>query len=365
MPVLVRDPHQTPPDPPPTGTVPERRSAGHRRGVLVGVAAVGLVGFVVFVVPQISGLDRTWQRVRTGHVWWRVLGTALEGLSIGAYVVVFRAVFTSGSARIGWRASAQITLAGDAATKLFAAAGAGGVALAVWALRASGLRSETVARGMVCLEVLLYAVYMAPLVIGGIGLRLGVFAGPAPDALTVVPALFGAVVILLALSTLRAEDRWERWLHARASRASGRSAKLWKRTAGVPRALADGLRAARVVAGYTRTAPLAAVAYWAFDLGALWASFHAFGDPPPGAVLVVGYFVGTLANTLPLTGGLGGVEGGMIGAFVGFGVHGSVAVLAVLAYRTISYWIPTLPGALAYVRLRGTVAGWRRPAIRH
>jgi uncharacterized protein (TIRG00374 family) len=115
----------------------------------------------------------------------------------------------------------------------------------------------------------------------------------------------------------------------------------------------------------SRTAPLAAVAYWAFDLGALWASFHAFGAPPPGAVLVVGYFVGTLANTLPLPGGLGGVEGGMVGAFVGFGVHGSVAVLAVLAYRTITYWIPTLPGVLAYVRLRGTVAGWRRPAIRH
>ena len=236
------------------------------------------------------------------------------------------------------------------------------MALAVWALRASGLRSETVARGMVCLEVLLYAVYMAALVIGGIGLRLGVFAGPAPDALTVVPAVFGAVVIVLTLSTLRAVDRWERWLQARASRASGRSAKWWKRAAGVPRALADGLRAAGVVVRSSRIAPLAAVAYWAFDLGALWASFRAFGDPPPGAVLVVGYFVGTLANTLPLPGGLGGVEGGMIGAFVGFGVNGSVAVLAVLAYRTISYWIPTLPGALAYVRLRGTVAGWRSPA---
>jgi uncharacterized membrane protein YeaQ/YmgE (transglycosylase-associated protein family) len=35
-------------------------------------------------------------------------------------------------------------------------------------------------------------------------------------------------------------------------------------------------------------------------------------------VLVVGYFVGTLANALPLPGGLGGVEGGMLGAFIGF-----------------------------------------------
>ena len=49
----------------------------------------------------------------------------------------------------------------------------------------------------------------------------------------------------------------------------------------------------------------------------------------------------------------------MIGAFLAFGVNASLAVLAVLAYRTISYWLPTLPGAAAYVRLRRTVAGWR------
>ena len=70
------------------------------------------------------------------------------------------------------------------------------------------------------------------------------------------------------------------------------------------------------------------------------------------AVLVMGYYVGTLANTLPLPGGIGGVEGGMIGSFLAFGVNGSLAVLAVLAYRTISYWLPTVPGVIAYVRLR-------------
>jgi Lysylphosphatidylglycerol synthase TM region len=73
----------------------------------------------------------------------------------------------------------------------------------------------------------------------------------------------------------------------------------------------------------------------------------------------MGYYVGTLANTLPLPGGIGGVEGGMIGAFVAFGMSGPLAVLAVLAYRTISYWLPTVPGVVAYVRLRDTIGGWR------
>jgi hypothetical protein len=78
----------------------------------------------------------------------------------------------------------------------------------------------------------------------------------------------------------------------------------------------------------------------------------------------MGYYVGTLANTLPLPGGIGGVEGGMIGSFLAFGVNGSFAVLAVLAYRTISYWLPTVPGAIAYIGLRRRAATWgeREPA---
>jgi uncharacterized protein (TIRG00374 family) len=90
---------------------------------------------------------------------------------------------------------------------------------------------------------------------------------------------------------------------------------------------------------------------------ALWASFHAFGHPPPPAQLVMGYYVGMPGNALPLPGGIGGVDGGMIGSFLAFGVNGSLAVLAVLGYRTISYWLPTLPGVIAYFRLHRGVAG--------
>jgi uncharacterized protein (TIRG00374 family) len=71
------------------------------------------------------------------------------------------------------------------------------------------------------------------------------------------------------------------------------------------------------------------------------------------------YFLGTLGNLLPLPGGLGGVEGGMIGAFVAFGVDSDLAVLAVLSYRAISFWMPTPFGAFAYLQLRRTVARWR------
>ena len=70
------------------------------------------------------------------------------------------------------------------------------------------------------------------------------------------------------------------------------------------------------------------------------------------------YFTGMLANLLPLPGGLGGVEGGMIGALIGFGVDDGLAVAAVLSYRVFAYWLPILPGALAYVGLVRIVRAW-------
>ena len=71
-------------------------------------------------------------------------------------------------------------MAGLAATRLFSAGGAGGIVLTYWALRKAGMpRKETAAR-MVAFLVLLYAVYMATLLINGILMSTGVFDVPAP-----------------------------------------------------------------------------------------------------------------------------------------------------------------------------------------
>jgi uncharacterized protein (TIRG00374 family) len=328
-------------------------------GLLFGAVTVG---FVYYVVPRIAGLGSTLRLLRGGNPWWLGLGVPLEALSIAGYIWLFRGVLSSQDGRIGWRVSYQITLAGGVASKLLAAAGAGGVALTVWALRASGLDGATVARRLVAFEILNYAVYMAALAIGGVGLRLGVFAGPAPLGLTLVPALFATAAIAVVLSMLWIATPVEDHLLRLSKRSKGRAERFWKKAAAYPNAVEGGLRDAIGLVRSGDRSWLGAIAAWGFDIATLWASFRAFGHAPPVAVLVMGYYVGTLANALPLPGGIGGVEGGMIGAFVGFGVNASLAVLAVLAYRTISYWLPILPGTVAYFRLRHTVGDWREHA---
>jgi uncharacterized membrane protein YbhN (UPF0104 family) len=68
-----------------------------------------------------------------------------------------------------------------------------------------------------------------------------------------------------------------------------------------------------------------------------------------GLIIVASYFIGMTANLLPLPGGIGGVEGGMIGSLIAFGVPGGLAIVAVLSYRAFSFWLPTIPGAIAYI----------------
>jgi len=55
--------------------------------------------------------------------------------------------------------------------------------------------------------------------------------------------------------------------------------------------------------------------------------------------------------------GLGIVEGVLIPALVGFGVPHSQAILAVLAYRLVNFWIPIPIGGACYASLQ-----WRRPS---
>ena len=325
------------------------------------IGAVVAAGFVYYVVPRLVGLGPTLRLLRRGDAWWLALGVVLEALSYAGSIVLFHGVFGARNKRVGWSASSQIMLAGAAATKVVAAAGAGGIALTVWALNAYGLSGAQVADGMVCYEILTYGVYMAAMALVGFGLYLGLFSGSAPVGMTLIPAILATAAIVIVMSMLFVDEPAERFLRRRADRSSGRAARRWQRLSTVPRSIHAGLLAAMDMVKRRDRSVLGALAGWGLDIGVLWAAFHAFGHSPPGAVLVMSYYVGSLANVLPIPGGIGGVEGGMIGAFLAFGVTGHLALLAVLAYRAISYWLPTVPGAIAYWRLRRQFAASPAP----
>lgn len=329
-----------------------------RRAIGFALFVATIIAFFYFVLPKLTNVGTTVHRIEGGDSWWIAIGVVLEMLSFGGYVVLFRAVFVRKDTRIGWSESYEITMAGLAATRLFAAAGAGGIALTAWALRRSGMERRLVACRMVAFIVLLYVVYAGSLLIDGIGLGSGLFPGGGSFAITIIPAIVAALLLALAAAVAALPGDFERRLQRRAD-GSGRFAHWLARAASVPALAASGVRTAVELVRSRDPGLLGALAWWGFDISVLWAMFHAFGSAPPFTVIWMAYFVGMLGNLLPLPGGLGGVEGGMIGAFAAFGVDFNLSVLAVISYRGISFWLPTLPGAIAYLQLRRKVAQWR------
>lgn len=331
----------------------------NRRRVIVGVLlTLAALGGLYFLIPKLAGLNQTWGQLRHGDPVYLGVGAFLELASVAGYAILFGTVFGRGMPRIDWRAAVKIPLAGIAAIRLLAAAGAGGVAVTVWALRRAGMEPGVIACRIVASYVLQYSVYLGALVVCGLGLRFGLFSGGGPVELTLIPALLSAGGIVLVASMALIPQDFRRRLEQLAKRR-GRIGRLAARLASGPDTIGSGVRTAIDLVRARRPGLLGALIYWGFDIAVLGLSFRAFGSTVPVAVLIMGYFLGTLGSLLPLPGGIGGVEGGMIAAFAAFGLPGGRAVVAVLAYRAISFWLPTLPGIAGYLSLRGTIKEWQ------
>jgi uncharacterized membrane protein YbhN (UPF0104 family) len=210
--------------------------------------------------------------------------------------------------------------------------------------------------------ILTYMPYAAALVICGLGLGVGLFAGADPLTLTLLPAGIALVMFAVAGALAFVPTDLQRRLEGFAGR-KGRVGRLAQRLANAPAATSAGIRDAAAHLRSRDPALVGAIAFWAFQIGVLWASFRAFGGRVPTAVLVQGFFVGMLGNLLPLPGGVGGVEGGMIGAFAAFDVNAGLAVVAVLVFRALTFWLPMVPGVIAYFQLRRTVERWRADRV--
>jgi uncharacterized protein (TIRG00374 family) len=85
----------------------------------------------------------------------------------------------------------------------------------------------------------------------------------------------------------------------------------------------------------------------------LAASLQAFGGGASFAAIAVVYLAGsTLGQAAPTPGGLGAVEAALAAGLAAFGVDAGVAFSAVILYRLVTFWIPTVPGWLSFQYLQ-------------
>jgi uncharacterized protein (TIRG00374 family) len=335
--------------------------------IFLGIV-VAIVGLYV-LLPKLVGVSDAFNRIGEATWYWIVVAVGFVVVAFGAYCAVFKAVVGGGPdsgippGRLNLRASYEITMAGFAGSTFFSAAGAGGLIIIYWALRKAGMEARRAACRMVALLVLLYSFYALSVIVFGILLRTGVLHGSNPTGGTIVPAAVSGVLCILVVLIALIPGDFERRIHLFEARR-GRVSRIATRLASIPGTVSTGVRTAYDRLRDPDTSWLAILGgclYWAGNIGVLWASFHAFGVEVPLGVVVQGFFLGMAANVIPSpAAGAGPVDAGMIAAFLLFDIPKESVFPAVLTYRLIAFWLPTIPGIIAYFQLRRTVHSWEQ-----
>jgi uncharacterized protein (TIRG00374 family) len=341
-----------------------------RRLIGLGLAFILLIVAIYVLLPKVIGIGDTLEKIDQAKWYWAAVALAFSVATYASYVALFKGVLGVGGVRLeeferrlDFSASYQINMASLAASRIFSAGGAGGIAVTYWALRKAGMERRRAACRMVAFLALLYGIYLIALVLVGVLLRVGVLPGDAPWAGTILTAGgAGIALVVVGAFALIPEDVERRLMEigGRFDRISNFAARLAKG----PATVASGVRTAIAYLRSPRRGALAlvgAIGFWATNIGVMWASFEAFGLEVAFGVLVQGFFVGMLGNLVPSpAGGVGSLDAAMIGAYALFGLPLETVIPAVLMFRTIVFWLPIPPGIAAYFQLRKTVERWDR-----
>lgn len=336
-----------------------------RRIVQSVLLVLALLLAIYILFPKLVGLGDALSRLGEADGLWIAVAVGFNVAAIATYIALFKAVVGGDVLRLSWKETYEINMAGVAATRLFSAGGAGGIALTYWALRKAGMLRRAAARRMVAFLTLQYVFYPLALIVFGVLLRTGVLPGKSSVELTVIPAAVAGVLLiggaLVALIPPDLGGRAARYTHGERGQAVVAVLGKASATAG------EGLRlAVNLLANPARgwLAVLGSAGYWAANIGILWASFRAFGVHVPLAVVVQGFFLGMVGNLFPLApGGVGAVDAGLIGAFVLFGLPEETVFPAILVYRVAAFWLPIPPGVFAFFQLRNTAHSWEADGL--
>jgi uncharacterized protein (TIRG00374 family) len=317
------------------------------------VLVLAVTGISLYVVwPELLKTFSAIPDLRALSPLWFVLMLALEAVSF-ACIWVLQAVLLR-TRRIFLVATAQ--LSGNAFGRIVPAGAAAGGALQYKLLTDRGLDSATVGSGLTAASLISTATLTAlplvsiPTVIGGAAVDHGLVRAALLGAIVFVLFVAAGTLLLTNDAVLRLIGRAIEWCY-------GRFPSLRKRMSqqpGLPDRLVDTRNRIRATLGKQWwIALLAAAGNWAFDYFALLAALTAVHSNPRPAIVILAYVAAAVLGMIPLTpGGLGFVEAGLTATLVAAGIPAGKAVVATLAYRLVSYWLPLLAGPVAWTLYR-------------
>jgi uncharacterized protein (TIRG00374 family) len=320
------------------------------------ILSVGSLIFVFeyLVLPQFASARKSLHLLTTLNPSLVCLAVGLEILAIYAYVELTRTVlYPYAPSRYN---TMRVNLAGLAISHVVPGGNAPAGALAYRVFKELGVPSETSGFAMaaqgsgsaVVLNLLFWATLVISIPLHGVNPAYG-FAALAGVFLLL--AFFGTILLIT-----RGQKKADAWLRALARHIP---AIDQNKVSATLRKIAERIS---LLINNRRNLWWAftwATLNWLFDAACLWVFLWAFGSMVSPIDLLVAYGLANVLAAIPITpAGLGVIEGILIPTLVGFGTPHGVAILAVLSYRLVNFWIPIPIGGIAYASLQ-----WKRTSL--
>jgi uncharacterized protein (TIRG00374 family) len=338
---------ELPETPDPGAPLPVRRRRPRWIRAVI-MLALTIAAVLYGVVPSLVSARADIDLIHTASTFFLAGAVVLQVASWVSYTALTRAILPPGTP-VGWPTQLGIDLTGFGLSHVIPGGGATAMGLRYRMMTSAGIAPPTVvtttATQTVLSDVALAACYLLgavlsiPTVMEHRSLQLTAGVGLA----VLVGVVVGSIVLVRGHTRLlerleEAETRIGAWLQPRVTRISQELVSF----------LRDGTR--------TVSACTFAMGNWLLDAACLYVCLQSYAGDHVGPTLVLtAYGFANLLGLLPLTpGGLGVIEGSLIPLLIAMGASSPVAVLGVITWRVLQFWLPVPVAAVCYLVLRLT-----------
>jgi uncharacterized protein (TIRG00374 family) len=336
-------------------SLPSSRREWIKRGLAVLVSGIALY----VVLPSLARVASAWPRLGELNPLWLGAAVLSEAVSFACTFGLQRLVLRTKS----WFPVVTAGLTGNTVTDVLPGGDAAGAGVQFKMLSEAGIEAGQAGAGMSASSLLgiggLFAlpVFALPAIVGGSDVSPGLVHTALLGLVVFVLFVIGGILVLATDRPLAMVGRAAQWIW---NRRPGKHHP----SRGFDSQLLRERNAIRSVLGHHWVqAVLLVGGKLGFDFGSLLCALRATGARPSPSLVLLAYAATSVIALLPLTpGGLGIVEGSLSGLLVLARVHLSDALVATLAYRVASYWLPLLAGIVSYLLYRRRFDGVKRQA---
>lgn len=336
--------------PPYIGSISKETPPRPTRSIVRRVIALGVTGLGFYIVlPALTRVVSSWPRLSTLAPLWLLTVLVAEVASFMCSMTLLRLVLRTR----GWFAVVTAGLTGNTVTNVLPGGDVAGAGVQFQMLATAGIDPDQAAGGLAVSSIfgvaglLLLPIFALPAILAGLPVRAGLeHAALLGIGGFVLIMGFGALA-LTTDRTLVQLGRGVQWLFNKVPRRRARTVNLPARLLAQRDVVRADLgqnwwKAVLLIAGRI-----------GLDYASLLAALMATGTRANPSLVLLAYAATAVIALVPITpGGLGIVEASLSGLLVLAGVPGASAVVATLAYRLGSYWMPTMGGAVSYVLYR-------------